>query len=422
MIKTNIKKIDNIHGFLLFTVLAIVIVFLRKPETLLHAQLWAEDGNIWLAQAYNVGVFKSLLISDGGYFQTFSRIIASLSLFLPLNKVPLFFNVVEFLLQISVALFFLTDRFKSLIPKVEIRVLLALLYLILPNTAEMDGHLTSSQWYLAVLAFLILIAAPAVKSKLWKAFDYLVLALSGLTGTFAIFLTPIAFFIWLKKCGSQNLLNLIIIFSCGILQGVSVFFLSHVNRVHILPQLTIKNVFAIFSRQVVFGLLSGARGYTLLLNNISWTLILVTVISVLAIGLIIYSLIKSPLELKLFLLLGLGIFFASLITPTKGALSYDILKVLSRSTDGIRYWFIPMLSFAACLVWGLSKTNPKGIRLVCAILLCFSIFGVAMDFRHHAYPDENFNFYAQKFSNSAKGQHLVIPITPPGWEMDLVKR
>ncbi len=412
-----LKKFENIYGYLFFALLAASLVFLRKPETLLHAQLWAEDGKIWFAQAYNIGAFKSLLISDGGYFQTFSRLAAALGLLVPLSKVPLLLNSIEFLLQLSPALLLLTPRLKNIGPKIQSRLLLAGLYLLLPNTAELDGHITSSQWYLAVLAFLVLVASPAVKNKLWQFFDAVVLLLSGLTGTFAIFLIPVAAVLYKTRRGFHSGLNLCLIFFAGVLQAASVFLLSHENRVHVLPELTAKLFFAIFSRQVVWGLLSGARGYLIILSQ-GW---LIPLASVLAIVVIIYALVKGPLELKLFLVFGLAIFAASLITPTKAALSYPILKVLSRSTDGIRYWFIPMLSFASALVWGLSRSNRRAIRFVCALFLCFSIFGIVLDFRHHPYPDNNFGLYVEKFLLLPKGERLSIPITPPGWQMELVK-
>jgi hypothetical protein len=69
-------------------------------------------------------------------------------------------------------------------------LLLASLYLLMPNTAELHANVTNSQWYLALAAFLIVIS-DAAPNRIWKAFDNVLLLLSGLSGPFSIFLTPI---------------------------------------------------------------------------------------------------------------------------------------------------------------------------------------------------------------------------------------
>lgn len=411
----------SLRALLFFSVIAGLLVFFRKPETLLHAQLWAEDGKVWFAQAHNLGPLKSLLISDGGYFQTFSRLVAGLGTFFPLAKVPLLFNSAEFLLQMLPAIFLLTPRFKQLMPSTAARLLLACMYLLLPNTAEMDGHLTSSQWYLAVLAFLVLIASSNAVSFKWKIFDYSVLILSGLTGTFSIFLAPLAFLFWYAKRDEKSKTNFFILLASASVQALSLFVLSHEDRIHVLPALTFQSAFAIYTRQVIWGVLAGAKGYLYLLQNLPWALWVFSGVSVLALGLIFYALMRAPLVLKLFIVFGFMIFFASLITPTKQALSFPILKVFSRSTDGIRYWFIPMLGFVSVLVWGLSRSNPKAVRALAACFFVVSVFGIIQDFRHLPYPETGYLESLKIFQSLPIGAKAVIPITPPGWTMELVK-
>ena len=72
---------------------------MRRPDALLNAQFWAEDGAFWYADAYNAGPWISLFQPENGYFQTISRLVAGISLLFPLRDAPLFFNVAAITIQ-----------------------------------------------------------------------------------------------------------------------------------------------------------------------------------------------------------------------------------------------------------------------------------------------------------------------------------
>src|SRR4051812_48196183 len=76
--------------FLFFT----AIVVSRRPDVVFHAQFWAEDGKIWYADAFNLGVIQPFLHPAAGYFDTFPRLAALAGLLLPLGMVPLMFNCI----------------------------------------------------------------------------------------------------------------------------------------------------------------------------------------------------------------------------------------------------------------------------------------------------------------------------------------
>jgi len=59
--------------------ISFLILFSRRPDAILNAQFYAEDGARWFADAYHMG-WRCLLIPDSGYLQTVSRIIGLLSL------------------------------------------------------------------------------------------------------------------------------------------------------------------------------------------------------------------------------------------------------------------------------------------------------------------------------------------------------
>ena len=47
-----------------------LIIFLRSPPTVLHPELWAEDGKVWFQDAYNQGWLTPLFHPQVGYLQT----------------------------------------------------------------------------------------------------------------------------------------------------------------------------------------------------------------------------------------------------------------------------------------------------------------------------------------------------------------
>ena len=76
-------------------------------------------------------------------------------------------------------------------PSQPARVLFALIYLLLPDSAEVYANLTNVQWHLAFFAFIVLASTPPPG---WRgaALDAAVLLLSGLSGPFSLFLAPVA--------------------------------------------------------------------------------------------------------------------------------------------------------------------------------------------------------------------------------------
>jgi hypothetical protein len=109
--------------FALF-LLAFLVAFSHRPDTLLNAQFWAEDGTFWYADAYNLG-FHSLIMPEAGYLHTVARLVALFALFFPLSVAPLIMNLCALAVQILPVNVFLSSRF-SAIP-LETRILGSLL-------------------------------------------------------------------------------------------------------------------------------------------------------------------------------------------------------------------------------------------------------------------------------------------------------
>ncbi len=98
-----------------FSLAGFLIIFSRRPDAILNAQFWAEDGQRWYADAYHFGL-RCLLIPDelGGYFHTASRLCGLIALVVPFSLAPLVMNLCAIVIQILPASFFLSSRFSNI--------------------------------------------------------------------------------------------------------------------------------------------------------------------------------------------------------------------------------------------------------------------------------------------------------------------
>ena len=170
----------------------------RRPDALLHAQFYAEDGHVWFADAYNLGWWTTLFRTQDGYFQTLPRIGAALALHAPLKLAPLLMNLLAIAVQALPVNILLSAR-SSAWGSLRHRAMMAFLYLAIPNSGEMTVILTSTQWVLALIVFLLLVARKAAGIP-GRVLDNSMVILCGLTGPFCLFLFPVAIIVaWNKR-------------------------------------------------------------------------------------------------------------------------------------------------------------------------------------------------------------------------------
>ena len=405
------------HHCVIF-LLACAVLISRRPDAILHAQFWAEDGHVWFADAYNFGGWTALLRTQDGYFQVLPRLAASLALLAPLRLAPLVLNLAAIAIE-ALPVSLLLSRRSSVWGTLRYRALLAFVYLALPNCWEMDAIITSSQWLLTLCAFLLL-AANTPGSIAGRVFDVFILLLCGLTGPFCVFLAPIAFFLAWKRRGNWPWIEAGILTSCCLIQAWGLLIVDPAGRSHYAavgasPALFVR----LLAAQVYLATLVGGNGLAYYLNSLLFTFLFFV-----AIGgtiLVVTCFIKSSLEMKLFLILTALLFAVSLSSPntgsSKGVTGWELLT----SGGGIRYWFFPTLAFAWSILWCF-HSRIRLLRIVSAPLILLMCLGIIRDWRHPAFKDLHYAEYAQRFEAAPVGTVVTIPENPAGWTVRLVKR
>ncbi len=398
---------------LLFFLVAVLAVISRRPDAILHPQFFAEDGMFWYADAYNLGWLHALFISHTGYFQTLPRLSAALSLLVPLSYAPLLLNLVAIAIQVLPASFLISARCANW-GSLKLRMIMAAVYIALPNSRELDAAITEAQWHLALLAALVVLSLPSAR-KAWRLFDVVMVVLSGLTGPFCLLLLPVSAVIWWMRRSWWRLVLASMLAGCAAVQLSALLSTAAATR----SQETLGATPMLFIRMLVGDVYVGAiLGQNHLASQSPGVLLVIGGLAASAI--FVYCLWRANLELKLFILYALALYVASLHNPmiSDNKPQWPVLE----DAPGLRYWFFPMLAFAWAVLWCAAQQHSKRFRILAGAAVLCMLVGVTKDWEYIPFSDHKFRSYVYQFEALPEGAAMVFPLYPDGWTMRLVKK
>jgi hypothetical protein len=222
---------------------------------------------------------------------------------------PLVLNLIAVVVQAIPATFLLSSRSTPWGP-LWFRAVLAAIYLFLPNQREFVGIVTNSQWILAIVAILVLVALPP-RSTMGRAFDLMVYVLCCLTGPFCIFLFPIAILLlWGRRRESWSWVTLGVLLLGGVIQGLSLLLLNTARPHSVLganPEWFVR----LLAGDIYLGTLLGGNIFSLRLS--AETLGCIAVVGTLV---LILCVLDAPVVMKCLLLFSCLLFAAALANPT----------------------------------------------------------------------------------------------------------
>jgi hypothetical protein len=129
---------------------------------------------------------------------------------------------------------------------------------------------------------------------------------------------------------------------------------------------------------------------------------------------------KSRLEMRLLILFAASLLAVSLRSPI-GFVPPPMTAWQSLSgIPSIRYWFYPTLAFA----WAIAlcfRTQTGYLKWFCAALLLLMSVGILRDWHRKSFADADFPMYIERLEEARPGTTVIVPLNPPGWEMNLVK-
>ncbi|MBC1312189.1 hypothetical protein GNE88_14280, partial [Trichormus variabilis PNB] len=386
----NQSNLNWLYLHIAMFIIGFILIITRRPDAILNPQFWAEDGTIFYAQAYNDGILKSLFSPYAGYLHTVPRLTAAFSMFFSLKAAPLVFNVIAITIQILPVNFLISSRFSKLIPKLNHRIALSLLYLALPGCYEINANLTNAQWHLALLVFMAMIAQSL--QLLLNLFDVILIFVGGLTGPFAIIMIPAILFFGIYKKKNNIRINKLfytkfwVLTATAIIQiliiftdkrgqerinGLDASFLS-LDSVSTIAKILINHLFLIS--------ILGTKMTDHLVKNFPLYLYIIVGILALIVGttIIVYVLMRSPLELRSFFV------FAALIPFTVLLSEFPNINDFALVGFGGRYWFNLTLAFCVGILWfycHISNKNKSNyiLQIGTLIVLLLMLLGIVSD-------------------------------------------
>jgi hypothetical protein len=173
-----------------FVAVALLVLVLRRPETLTKAAFFYEDGQVFYVGAYFGTFLDQLTRAYAGYLVVIPRLAAALEWTVPVPYAPLVGNLIALAAVALLAAFIASDRLSNVFPDRWMRILLAALLVLLPGSWETLGSITLIQWYVAIYLVLVAIAMPPTRRS-FKAIEGIVVGCAGLTGPFSILFAPL---------------------------------------------------------------------------------------------------------------------------------------------------------------------------------------------------------------------------------------
>ncbi|MFS0516258.1 hypothetical protein ACEYW6_16310 [Nostoc sp. UIC 10607] len=419
-----------IYVHIIMFLLAFIVIISRRPDAILNPQFWAEDGTVFYAQAYNNGIINSLFSPYAGYLHAVPRLTAVFSIFFSLKSAPLVFNLIAIIIQILPVTLLISSRFSKLIPNINYRIAISFLYLVLPGCYEVHANVTNAQWRIALLIFMAIIAKSS--HILVNLFDLVIILIGGLTGPFSILIVPaIIFLIFATKISNKKLNDLFylkfVVLICTALTQIIVINTNQIGQERIskvgsnfLSFNDVRKILEILTNQVFSMSIFGTNVTNYFVNVLPDLLYIILNITILIVGISgsVYLLLKSPLELRAFII------FAALIPFTAIALQFPNITLFEPIGVGARYWFNLVLAFSLGTIWifhkAYSQKNRIGKMFALTILATMSI-GIVTDWQHPAFTDFKFAKYADRFMELPKGQEMIIPTNPEPWSIKLIK-
>lgn len=399
------------------TFCCLVLLLSRRPDAFLNPQFYAEDGRVWYADAYNYGVLYSLITPEAGYYQTISRIVAIISLLVPLVFAPAIFNFAAIAIKAIVVNFLVSSRMSELVPSFGYRLAIAFVYIALPHSSETHGNLTNVQWHLALLAFLVIVAPP--KGTIGKVFDVVVVAVSAVSGPFCLLLLPVAAIRLVKRRERWNATLLVILAIGSAIQLSALLTTERPSRQPLGASFALGQ--GIVAGHWFVSAILGERWHGWLIRNSAWNVGAAIVVNLIGFAAIVWAWISSKLELRLLLVFALLIVVGALISPASSS-EVPQWTAMWMAGNGSRYWLVPIFSFFVVLLFLSSRDAPGAwVRYAAAIVLVASLIGIVSDWRYPRFKDLEFTKHAAAFQNAPSGQEVTVPINPD-WEMRLRKK
>ncbi|HYA00419.1 MAG TPA: hypothetical protein VEK76_08725 [Candidatus Binatia bacterium] len=395
------------------------VIISRRPDAFTNPQFYAEDGARWFSDAYNDGPWQALFLSYQGHFLVQPRLVALIATPFGAASAPRIYNIFGLIFQILPVAFFLSPRFRSVLPSLWARTALCAVYLLMPST-ELNVDVASAQFHLVILATLVLVAPPPTGWG-WRLFDAATMTLTALTGAFVYVLLPVALlWWWLRRQRHTAVLCLILLLGLG----AQLYSTTVAPRTSSSLGASFSNLMLILCDRVILAGLFAEEGHThVFVAGHTHAVLWAALFCVASLPVVLYAALRAPWELRFFDLTALGITAAGLAFPLVST-GGDQWAIIVSGQAAERYFLMAQVAWVITLLWAASRLPRPPLRVAgWGLTAAAFVSGLVVAWQYPAFTDDHWPQEAAEIASSPPGAHLTLPIPPfPPWSVDVTVR
>lgn len=399
------------HGFVLVFLIGLAVMVLRRVDAVTDPKLWAEDGLIYLPDAYAHGVIANLGNSYAGGLHTISRLWAQLTTHLPVSATAALYTWFALVFDAGCCATVLSRRLRWLIPSDVHRGGLFVLLVLLPAQDEIHSTLVNTEWFTGV-AILVLGLADDPKTRWGRVVERAFFALAVLSGPQGLLLSPLLAVRWVRMRSVATALTIVSAGVAGFIQGIVL--LQHTKEA------TVTNTHPDLGRAsaIIVERVGGVMVYGQHYAHAAWSR---------------HGTSHSEYAAAAAMLVCFALVLARLprlvIATLLGALAVDVgavawkfrldLVAFADPGNGARYFTVPMAVMVIAVVTVAARPGSwRGPVLAVLTAAPLVAIGVATwsDAELSPLPTTNWPASAECI---ASHRACSVPINPPGWKVDL---
>jgi hypothetical protein len=209
--------------FLTLWIFLFALFALRRPDALRNPQFWAEDGSLLFAGHLTHPGIGWLFHPYRGYLIVNTKLLAALGSLMPAVHVPVAFNLMAICVASLACSLFCLSWYRFLIRSDLLRLAICVGMAGAVYSESLVDTLNNSQWYIGIIALLLLFRDPTVEYARWQsAASVLAAMLAALSNPVLVITVPICVWQIIKRKNNAIAITLLI----GICIQIGVFFLS----------------------------------------------------------------------------------------------------------------------------------------------------------------------------------------------------
>jgi hypothetical protein len=411
-----------------FTVATFIVLWLRRPDCLLNAQFWAEDGSVFFQQQIMHGFWQSWPRNYSGYIHTFPRLIVWLNTLLPVRWAPLGINATTLAVEAICCSAFFWPCYRKIINSDSLRAACCLAFAAsIIAGSELLATVCNVQWYLCILSLLLIVATTSENAAKWtEALLTVIQVLIALSAPVTLLLLP--FLVWqLKTKPGWLKVRPAIHIAALLLQALAMHVYGDSKPIRRFNILFLTTFITGISRCVLSPILGNS-----FLTDSSTIALFTKMLFALVVGLVLATvLVVKWLRLPQMkwawaaAYMGIGSLLAFL--SGRGAAKEFVRLDGIVYFTGERYFFVGACMFIFCVAFALDNlTRRVHPHLATALFVCLFAFGTFKNYSSKPFQDFNWKDSAAKIDvwekqrkNSPPPPTIALPINPPGWTIIL---